>query len=54
MFFQIWHSLFHYLTKKLFCVAPPATELNYPFNPFCDSHSTFCGLALNNIFDSEP
>ena len=31
MFFQIWHSVFHYLTKKLFCVAPSATELNYPF-----------------------
>ena len=34
MFFQIWHSVFHYLTKKLFCVAPSATELNFPFNWF--------------------
>ena len=31
MFFQIGHSVFHYLTKKIFCVAPSATELNYPF-----------------------
>ena len=32
MFFQIWHSVFHYPTQKLFCVVHSATELNYPFN----------------------
>ena len=32
MFFQIWHSVFHFLTTKLFCVVPTAPELNYPFN----------------------
>ena len=31
MFFHIWHSVSHYLTKILFCVAPSAIELNYPF-----------------------
>ena len=44
MFFQIWHSVFHYLTKKLFCVAPSATELNYPFNVdhfYIDFQDTF-------------
>ena len=34
MFFQIWNSVFHYLTKKLFWVAPSATELNYPFKMY--------------------
>ena len=31
MLFQIWHSGFHYLTTKLFCVAPFIPKINYPF-----------------------
>ena len=45
MFFQIWHSVFHYLTNKLFCVALSATELNYPFNQSLNRQPYILNLA---------